>query len=452
MNKKMIKRVAVASLAALMTIPNITTINYAEAKITRWEDGTYKSASFDNNKEALEFYKKELAENGNLYNEFRTKSIQKQIERLETSIKEAEERAESREAKKAEDAAKAAQKAAEKAAAEAAKKAADEAAKKAAEEESQRILEEEAKKGPGESIEATRELAEESKKAEQARIRAEENAIKEAEREAKLEARKIEIELKTKANYNLANAHDLSQISQVKLITDYSNDTVVNLMDTVIFGSYPQSDANGNTKDPIEWIVLDRQGNKALLLSKYVLDVKPYNEIRQDITWENCTLRQWLNSTFLNTAFSNDEQNCIQVTDVINKGLPSYTTPMAKQLERDYGIVNQGGHYPPIPGGNNTNDKLFILSQSEFEKYFTRSALIDYPKIATIRTDYAQNRFVQTHTEHSSLPHMCSYMLRTPSYDGPDTFQCISNGYMGSLLGLPVDDAIGIRPAMWITY
>lgn len=82
MNKKLVKRVAVASLAALMTIPSLTTTSYA-LEVTRYEDGTYKSASFDNDQEAVEFFKEEIAKNGHLYNEFRRKDLQKQLDSYE---------------------------------------------------------------------------------------------------------------------------------------------------------------------------------------------------------------------------------------------------------------------------------------------------------------------------------------------------------------------------------
>lgn len=82
MNKKLIKRVAVASLAALMTIPSLTVPNYA-LEVTRHADGTYKSASFNNDQEAVEFFKEEIAKNGHLYNEFRRKDLQKQLDKYE---------------------------------------------------------------------------------------------------------------------------------------------------------------------------------------------------------------------------------------------------------------------------------------------------------------------------------------------------------------------------------
>ena len=99
-----------------------------------------------------------------------------------------------------------------------------------------------------------------------------------------------------------AKTYNLSQIARCKLVSDYSETTKVEEMDTITFGSYPQSDVSGNIKDPIEWIVLDKQGDKALLLSKYILDYKWYNDEFKNITWESCTLRDRLNVTFYNTA------------------------------------------------------------------------------------------------------------------------------------------------------
>ena len=70
---------------------------------------------------------------------------------------------------------------------------------------------------------------------------------------------------------------------------------------TVVFGSYEQ----GEGQVPIEWTVLDRQEDRALLLSKYALDAMPFHEVEDwNVTWADCTLRSWLNGEFLDVAFS----------------------------------------------------------------------------------------------------------------------------------------------------
>ena len=83
------------------------------------------------------------------------------------------------------------------------------------------------------------------------------------------------------------------------------------------FGTYSQT-AEGNDETPIEWLVLDRNGDHALLLSRYSLDVHAFYPEHVDITWEKGTLRAWLNDDFLNRAFTAEEQAAILLTSLDN--------------------------------------------------------------------------------------------------------------------------------------
>ena len=112
------------------------------------------------------------------------------------------------------------------------------------------------------------------------------------------------------------------------------------------FGSYYQS--NASEKEPIKWIVLAREENKALLVSKYLLDAKPYNTEWKNVTWETCTLRKWLNNEFLNTAFNETEKGKTVETTIKNQNNPMYGTN----------------------GGHDTKDKVFLLNVDEAYKYF----------------------------------------------------------------------------------
>ena len=53
--------------------------------------------------------------------------------------------------------------------------------------------------------------------------------------------------------------------------------STVRIGDIVTFGRYEQDNNLDNGPEEIDWIVLDIQGDKALLLSKYGLDAKQYN-------------------------------------------------------------------------------------------------------------------------------------------------------------------------------
>lgn len=117
----------------------------------------------------------------------------------------------------------------------------------------------------------------------------------------------------------------------------------------ILFGDYEQDDNISNGKEPIEWIVLDKDSDSVFVVSKYGLDCKKYNESYDDATWETCSLRQWLNSEFINVAFSKDEQRKIKNTAVSADPNPDYD----------------------ILPGNSTSDKVFCLSILEAQKYFS---------------------------------------------------------------------------------
>ena len=116
----------------------------------------------------------------------------------------------------------------------------------------------------------------------------------------------------------------------------------------VQFCRYPQT-TEGNDDTMIEWQVLDRDGRNALLISRYGLDVQPYTCPHAQVTWEQCTLRIWLNDTFANRAFSQKEQQAILMTTVANGS-------------------DEG--YWKTDGGNDTQDKIFLLSYRQAEQYF----------------------------------------------------------------------------------
>ena len=137
----------------------------------------------------------------------------------------------------------------------------------------------------------------------------------------------------------------LGQSTPVKAAVSLQNPTTdgngVTTWECIYFGNYYQS--NSSTKEPIKWRVLSVNGNDAFLLADQNLDAKPYNEKYTSVTWATCTLRTWLNDTFLNTAFTSAEQAAIKNTTVLNEDNLYYGTE----------------------GGENTTDKVYLLSIAE---------------------------------------------------------------------------------------
>ena len=122
--------------------------------------------------------------------------------------------------------------------------------------------------------------------------------------------------------------------------------------DNVWFGNYYQR--NDSTKDPVKWRVLSNAGGQLFLLADQNLEVFQYHTERENVTWETCTMRSWLNGydaaytddNFLDAAFSDREQAAIAVTNVINYDNEEY----------DPGSGNF------TDGGNDTTDRVFLLS------------------------------------------------------------------------------------------
>lgn len=84
------------------------------------------------------------------------------------------------------------------------------------------------------------------------------------------------------------------------------------------FGTYEQDNDLENGAEPIEWRVLKIEGNEALIISKYVLESRPYNTEPAYSNWSKCTLRPWLNNEFYNTAFTDEEKAFIQTKELTN--------------------------------------------------------------------------------------------------------------------------------------
>ena len=126
----------------------------------------------------------------------------------------------------------------------------------------------------------------------------------------------------------------------------------IRIGDVIRFGHYEQDADLSNGPEEIEWIVLDynEKENKALLLSKYGLDAQPYNTDNRSVTWEECTLRIWLNKNFADKAFTQTEQSVIMTTAVGNSLSHGYT-----------GWATSGG--------NDVQDKVFLLSYAEAKQY-----------------------------------------------------------------------------------
>lgn len=185
--------------------------------------------------------------------------------------------------------------------------------------------------------------------------------------------------------------------------------------ETIEFGNYLQ-DKDG-TEKPIEWIVMKKEGNQVLLLSKYVLDAKPYNEELEEVTWETSDIRQWLNNEFYTTAFNKAEKAKIQTSLIKNEDNSEYGTS----------------------GENDTEDKVFLLSKKEAKTLFSNNE----EKIAKA-TEYAEKSGVYVNEEK-----VAGWWLRSPG-DNSDSAAVVYSYGWGYRYGYDVYYSYGggVRPAL----
>lgn len=86
----------------------------------------------------------------------------------------------------------------------------------------------------------------------------------------------------------------------------------------IILGQYPQF---SDSPEPIAWRILDRNtaGTKVLVLSEHALENVPFNAPNEGNKWETSSLNKWLNDTFLNTAFKEEERAIIDYATCLSK-------------------------------------------------------------------------------------------------------------------------------------
>ena len=227
------------------------------------------------------------------------------------------------------------------------------------------------------------------------------------------------------------------------------DDRIPEAGDHIFFGHYEQDNDLKNGPEPIEWRILEVKGNEILLLSEYVLDAQPFNEETASNQWGSSSLRQWLNKDFLKTAFTEEELNAIQLTEVDNS---------AKQT-----------HYL-TSGASDTEDHIFLLSDAEVVYYFSSPNLVysmatDYakPKLKSVQIATSFNGFQSkgtfTETETYENEKYAPWWLRSPSLSWDQAVGAYykastlsHNWYKKALNGWYYDyhSSIGIRPAIWV--
>ena len=185
-----------------------------------------------------------------------------------------------------------------------------------------------------------------------------------------------------------------------------------------------------------KWRVLEVQADRALIVSLIIFEKLPYNNENTDVTWETCTLRKYLNGEFLQRFTAEEQSKIIEVN-----------------------ITNNGNLWYETTDSINTDDKVFLLSIEEADRYFGNSG--DYQNKCRKTFDNRKwtmdangRAFSNTHDlSRYSLFNGWSrwWWLRSP---GSDTGKAAAVGSRGHVFvdGIPVSDKLGgVRPALWLS-
>ena len=177
--------------------------------------------------------------------------------------------------------------------------------------------------------------------------------------------------------------------------------------DVVLFGSYEQNNIRSDGAEPIEWIVLDVKSDRILLLSQYALDSERYHYRKESVSWDTCSVRDWLNTTFYEEAFTCSEQRSI-----LSSGTSVY------------------------------DDYVFLLSDVEAETYLPRAK--DRICKAAV-SGSCQNVYVNPTTGGSW------WLLRTTGDDGSKFAMSVnSDGTIDYNGGHVESDRGTVRPDIWV--
>jgi len=196
-----------------------------------------------------------------------------------------------------------------------------------------------------------------------------------------------------------------------------------------------------------DYLVLDIQDDKALLLSDFSIIQRVYHDELTDVTWEKSWVRHYLNTDFFCRLKRKNRKKIIKTR-----------------------IKNHDNLWHGTKGGNDTHDKIFLLSLDEVDKYFGNSG--DYQNKRQqvhpigqdkpyydglcINNDYNKDRVALA--TFVNLGHFfdmnCAWWLRSPgkcsskaAYVDIDGIVCV-DGY--DVYDYTPYDNDGIRPAFWI--
>lgn len=178
--------------------------------------------------------------------------------------------------------------------------------------------------------------------------------------------------------------------------------------------------------DRYKWHILDIQNDRALIITEDVIELRPYHNKYKETTWHDCEMRNYLNGEFYDRFDENSKSRILHVT---NKNMDN---PW-------YGTI----------AGNETIDKIFLLSLDEVCKYFGDSTDKLYNR--------GNNRYWKKNDENNSKRRARFndtywwWWLRSPGrHNRVTAYVHGTDGCVGVNGNNITNGNGGIRPALWL--
>ncbi len=199
---------------------------------------------------------------------------------------------------------------------------------------------------------------------------------------------------------------------------------------------------------PIKWRVLSVDGLEAFLLADKALDNKPYHAVEEDVTWEKSTLRSWLNGY---GASENKQNEDYEKNNFINDAFDTANLLAVKDSE----VKNKDSLYGETEGGNDTIDRVFLLSESAvWTDAAKQYGFISNDNITTGISDEARRAKSSVYAKAmgasgDGFSSSCYWWLRSPGLHRYYGVTVVDSGWVSWYHPhLSVNNGYGIRPAL----
>jgi hypothetical protein len=182
-----------------------------------------------------------------------------------------------------------------------------------------------------------------------------------------------------------------------------------------------------------------------LIITDLVIESRPYHNRDEGVTWETSDIRRYLNDEFYNKLTEADRVR-IRETTIVNDNNP-------------WTFEGRNGS---TPGGNDTTDKIFLLSIDEIVRYFGDSGMLEQGKVESERLNDVElpnygfywwgfhDQFSETRIAYNIEGMASWWWLRSPGIYGsfaadvdPDGNVLLNGGIVSASSG-------GVRPALWL--